>query len=171
MSDETNKVLLAEKRRLAAQPAGQAAREKQGRRRSKAAPVAPTAASELAGVAHALHKKAVYEAVAAERAFGRNRTAARISQIVDYAFYLIYGVITLQFLLKLMGAPANHEFVQFVVSLSVPLLAALERKIGTVSVGAIQIQFSYLFALIVYTVLHLALNTMLRFIAHRKGAI
>jgi hypothetical protein len=63
-------------------------------------------------VAQELKQKSVHEAVETERELGRGRTAARSSQVVDYVFYLIYGVILLQFLLKLMGARPGNGFVQ-----------------------------------------------------------
>ena len=177
MSDETNNVLLNEERRLASHQEVKASIDEDVKARIKAesAHSAPAESSELAGelagVAHALQHKAVHEAAATERELGRGRTAARLSQVVDYAFYLIYGVIALQFLLKLMGARSGNGFVQFVASLSWPLLAPFERIVGTPSVGAMQLQLSYLFALIVYISLHLAINGMFRLIAHRKVTV
>ena len=61
--------------------------------------VEPEEASELAEVAHELKQESVHEAVSTECELGRGRTAARISQVVDYIFYLIYGLIALEFLL------------------------------------------------------------------------
>jgi uncharacterized protein YggT (Ycf19 family) len=98
----------------------------------------------------------------------RGRTAARISQVVDYVFYLIYGVIALQFILRLLGARSGNGFVQFIASVSWPLLAPFERIVGTPSAGAHQIQVSYLLALVVYILLHFAINGAFRLIAHRK---
>ncbi len=173
MPDETNSVLLDEERRLASHQKVKASIDEDvnARIKSESAHVAPAESSELAGVAHALQHKAVHEAAATERELGRSRTAARISQIIDYIFYLIYGVITLQFLLKLMGARSGNGFVQFVASISAPLLAPFERIVGTPSVGVMQIQLSYLFALIVYILLHLAINGVFRLIAHRKVTV
>ncbi len=173
MSDEPNSVLLNEERRLASHQEVKASidEEVKARIKSESARVEPAESSELAGVAHELKHKSVHEAVATERELGRGRTAARISQVVDYAFYLIYGVIALQFLLKLMGARSGNGFVQFIASISWPLLAPFERIVGTPSVGAAQLQLSYLFALIVYILLHLAINGMFRLIAHRKVTI
>ena len=173
MSDEPNSLQLDEERRLASQQEVKAAigEEVKARIKSESAHIAPAESSELAGVAHSLQHKAVHEAAATERELDRSRTAARISQVVDYFFYLIYGVITLQFLLKLMGARTGNGFVQFIASLSSPLLAPFERIVGTPSVGAMQLQLSYLFALIVYIALHLAINGMFRLIAHRKVTV
>ena len=40
-------------------------------------------------MAHDLKQQSVHDAVSTERELGRGRTAARISQMVDYFFYLI----------------------------------------------------------------------------------
>ncbi len=173
MSDETNSIQLDEERRLASHQEVKASIDDDVNARIKreSARVEPQESAKLASVAHELKQKSVYEAADTEHELGRGRTAARISQIVDYAFYLIYGVIALQFLLKLMGARSGNGFVQFTAGISQPFLAPFERIVGTPSVGASQFQLSYLFALIVYIALHLAINGMFRLIAHRKVTI
>jgi uncharacterized protein YggT (Ycf19 family) len=113
----------------------------------------------------------VREAAETERELGRGRTAARVSQIVDYLFYIIYGLIGLQFVLRLMGARPGNDFVQFVAGVSWPLLAPFERIVGTPSVGGFQIQLSYLLALLVYILLHIAINGAFRIIAYRKVTV
>lgn len=173
MSNETNNVLLNEERRLASHQEVKASIDEDvnARIKSESARVEPAESPELANVAHDLKQKSVREAVETESELDRGRTAARISQVVDYGFYLIYGVIALQFLLKLMGARSGNGFVQFIASLSWPLLAPFERIVGTPAVGAFQFQLSYLFALIVYILLHLAINGMFRLVAHRKVTV
>ena len=173
MPDETNSVLLDEERRLASHQEVKASIDDDVNARIKreSARVEPEELAELAGVAQELKQRSVHESVETERELGRGRTAARISQVVDYAFYLIYGVIALQFMLRLMGARSGNGFVQFIASVSWPLLAPFERIVGTPSVGASQIQLSYLFALIVYILLHLAINGAFRLIAHRKVTV
>lgn len=127
--------------------------------------------AEVASVAHELKQKSVHEAVETQREVERGRTAARISQVVDYVFYLIYGLIALKFLLGLMGARPGNGFVQLINAVTRPLLAPFERIVGTPAVGAHQFRLSYLFALVVYTLLHLAINGAFRLIAHRKVTI
>jgi uncharacterized protein YggT (Ycf19 family) len=173
MSEEPNKVLLDEERRQAAHQEVKAsvAGDVNARIKQESARVEPGESSEIAGVAQELKQKSVHEAVETERELGRGRTAARSSQVLDYVFYLIYGVIVLQFLLKLMGARPGNGFVQFITAVSWPLLAPFERIVGTPSAGAVQIQLSYLFALAVYIALHLAINGLFRLIAHRKVTV
>jgi uncharacterized protein YggT (Ycf19 family) len=123
--------------------------------------------AELAGVAHELKQKSAHEAVETEHELGRGRTAARVSQVVDYIFYLIYGLIALQFVLALIGARPGNGFVQFITDVTRPLLAPFERIEGVPSAGAYQIQLSCLLALVLYIMIHLAIDGVLRLIAHR----
>ena len=173
MSDETNSVLLDEERRLASHQEVKAAidGDVNARLRRESARVEPQESAELAGVAHELKQKSAHEAVETERELGRGRSAARMSQVVDYFFYLIYGLISLQFLLGLIGARTGNGFVQLIAGVTSPLLAPFERIVGTPSVGASQFRISCLFALIVYLLLHLAVNGAFRLIAHRKVTV
>jgi uncharacterized protein YggT (Ycf19 family) len=170
MPDETNRALLDEERRMSSRQEVKASIDDDvnARIRRESARVEP---KELAGVAHELKQKSVREAAETERELGRGRTAARISQVVDYLFYIIYGLIGLQFVLRLMGARPGNDFVQFVAGVSWPLLAPFERIVGTPSVGAFQIQLSYLLALLVYILLHIAINGVFRIIASRKVTV
>ena len=170
---ETNTVLLDEERRLASHQEVKASIDDDvnARIKQESARVEPKEAAEVAGVAHELKQKSVHETVSTERELGRGRAAARISQIVDYCFYIIYGLIALEFMLGLMGARAGNGFVQFIGALTTPLLAPFERIVGTPSAGAHQVRISYLFALVVYVLIHLAINGAFRLVAHRKVTV
>lgn len=173
MSDEKNNVLLDEERRLASHQEVKASidGDVNARIKRESARVEPQELAEVAGVAHELKQKSVQEAVATERELGRGRTAARVSQVVDYLFYLSYGLIALQFVLRLMGARPGNGFVQFITSVSWPLLAPFEGIVPTPANGAYRIELSYLLALVVYSLIHLAINGAFRLIAHRKVTV
>ncbi|MEP7272553.1 MAG: YggT family protein, partial [Acidobacteriota bacterium] len=166
-------VLLDEERRLASHREVKASINEDVNTRIKreSARSGPEESAEISGVAEDLKRKSVHEAADTERELGQGRTAARMSQFLDYAFYLIYGVIVLQFLLRLMAARAGNGFVQFISAISWPILAPFERIVATPSRGGSQIQLSYLFALIAYILLHLAINGMFRLVAHRKVTV
>ncbi len=51
----------------------------------------------------------------------RARGLARVSQIVDYIFYVIYALLGLRFLLALMAARSTSGFVRFIVAVTDPL--------------------------------------------------
>ncbi|HSB08891.1 MAG TPA: YggT family protein [Blastocatellia bacterium] len=170
---ETSTVLLDEERRQASHQEVKASIDDDvnARIRRESERVEPKESAEVAGVAHELKQKSVHEAVETEREIGRGRAAARISQVVDYCFYIIYGLIALQFLLKLMGARPGNGFVQFVGLVSRPILAPFERIVPTPSNGSFHMELSYLLALVVYILIHFAINGAFRLVAHRKVTV
>jgi uncharacterized protein YggT (Ycf19 family) len=166
-------VSLDEERRLASHQEVKASIDDDvnARIKQESARVEPKEAAEVAEVAQDLKQRSVREAVSTEREVGRGRAAARVSQVVDYCFYLIYGLIGLQFLLGLMGARSGNGFVQFINAVTSPLLAPFDRIVGTPAAGAHQLRISFLFALIVYIFLHFAINGAFRLVAHRKVTV
>src|SRR5690242_7767460 len=91
--------------------------------------------AEVASVAKEMQQRSVHETISTEHEVGRGKVAARMSQFVDYLFYLIYGLIVLEFMLKIMGARPGNGFVQFVAAISHPILGPFERIVGTPSAG------------------------------------
>lgn len=170
--DNTN-VLVDEERRQASHQEVKASinEDVNARIKQESTRVEPQEAAAVAGAAQELKQKAVHEAVGTERELERGRTAARVSQVVDYIFYLIYGLIALEFLLGLMGARAGNGFVQFIGAITRPLLAPFERIVETPAAGSHQFRMSYLFALVVYILIHLAINGVFRLVAHRKVTV
>lgn len=118
-----------------------------------------------------LRHKAFDEVQASEVEIDRARTAARISQVVDFTFYIAYSLIGLQILLDLMGARRGNRFKNIIDTLTAPLLGPFESLIQSVGVGRFQLQLSYLFAFIVYILLHIGINSLLRIFVVRKTTI
>lgn len=127
--------------------------------------------AKLAAVGQQLREKAVYEVAETETELERARGAARVSQIIDYAFYLVYGLISLEIVLDLAGAWRGNAFRQFVAAINAPLLAPFKSLMPDPAAGRFQFRISYLVALIVYILLHLAVTGLLRMIAHRKVTV
>ena len=75
-------------------------------------------AQRVEEIADNMRHKAVDEVVQTEREVGRGRVVARISQIVDYIFFLIYGLLTQRLLLALFAARQGNDFVQFIRSVT-----------------------------------------------------
>src|SRR5258708_26517640 len=67
-------------------------------------------------VAGQFRAKAVDEVVESEREVGRARGVARVSQVVDYIFYVIYALLGLRFLLALVAAGSDAGFVSVIVT-------------------------------------------------------
>ena len=62
------------------------------------------------------------EVVDTEVEIQRSRGVARVSQFIDYIFYLIYGIISLEIILDLLGARQANTFREIVDTLAAPFL-------------------------------------------------
>lgn len=122
-------------------------------------------------VADQFRQKAVSEVAQTENEIERARGMARVSQVVDYIFYLIYAFIGLMILLDLMGANRSAGFYRFVNGVTSPLLAPFRGLIDDPAAQHVRFRLSYIVALIAYIILHLAINGLLRMIAHRRTEV
>ena len=123
-------------------------------------------------VAGQFRAKAVDEVVQTEREVERGRGAARVSQIVDYIFYVIYALLGLRFLLALLAARSSAGFVRFILAVTDPFYKPFRGIVASPSTDSGHtLMLPLVIAIIVYILLHLAINGILRIIAHRKTAI
>ncbi len=123
-------------------------------------------------VAGQFRAKAVDEVVESEHEVGRARGVARISQIIDYIFFVLYALLGLRFLLALLAANSSAGFVQFIVTVTNPFYEPFRNIVASPSTGSGHtLMMPLVIAFIVYLLLHLAINGVLRIIAHRKTAI
>ena len=124
---------------------------------------------EVAGQCRA---KAVNEVVDTEREVERGRGAARVSQVVDYIFYVIYALLGMRFLLNLLAARSSVGFVRFINAVTDPFFAPFRGIVPTPATAeGFRLALPILVAIIAYVLLHLAINGLLRMLAHRKTAI
>ncbi len=170
---EDEKLAIDESRRIAHHEAmkGAVRGEVHERIAERAERLDPVDRAEADAVADQFRHKAVAEVVETEGEIERARGVARISQVVDYLFYLIYAFIGLMILLDLMGANRNAGFYRFVNSITRPLLAPFRGLIDDPSAAQMRFRLSYIVALIAYILLHLAINGLLRMIAHRRTSV
>ena len=123
-------------------------------------------------VATEFRAKAVNEVIDTEREVERSRGLARVSQIVDYIFYVIYALLGMRFLLALMAARSSAGFVQFVVAVSNPFYAPFRGIVASPQAeGGHTLMLPIIVAIIAYVILHLLINGLLRMFAHRKTEI
>jgi uncharacterized protein YggT (Ycf19 family) len=123
-------------------------------------------------VADDFRAKAVDEVVQTEREVERGRGAARVSQIIDYIFFVLYALLGLRFLLALLAARSSAGFVQFIVAVTNPFYQPFRGIVSSPSTGdGHTLVMPLVIAIIVYVLLHLAINGVLRIIAHRKTAV
>lgn len=87
-----------EKRRIEQHEAikGEVREQIHGEITRKAGQAAPAERASTEALAESLKEKAVREVSASETELERGKAFARGSQIVDYVFYLIYGIIGLE---------------------------------------------------------------------------
>lgn len=134
-------------------------------------PVTGQNQDRLAHIGEQMRDQAVTDVVATDREVATTRVVARVSQILDYVFYLIYGVIGLEILFDLLGARKTNGIRQFVDLLSSPLLAPFRNLLPDPVTGRFQFRVSYLMALVIYLLLHLAIKALFRLVAHRRTAV
>ena len=79
---------------------------------------APTESRKMDKIAGQFRAKAVDEVVDTDREVKRSRGLARVSQIVDYIFFVLYALLGLRFLLALLAARSSAGFVQFIVKVT-----------------------------------------------------
>ena len=134
---------------------------------------APAAESHKIGqVAGQLRAKAVDEVVETEREVERARGVARVSQVVDYIFYVIYALLGMRFLLALLAARSGAGFVRFIVAVTNPFYQPFRGIVASPSTeSGHTLMLPLVIAIIVYILLHLGINGLLRIFAHRKTAI
>src|SRR2546430_6532862 len=137
-----------------------------------AAEAPPAEGRKVDQVASEFRAKAVNEVVETEREVGRARGAARVSQVVDYIFYVIYALLGLRFLLALLAARSGAGFVRFIVAVTSPFYEPFRGIVASPSTDSGHtLMLPLVIAFIVYLLLHLGINGLLRIIAHRKTAI
>ena len=138
----------------------------------QAAQTAPPESERIGAVAGEFRARAVDEVVQTEREVERGRGAARVSQVIDYIFYVIYALLGLRFILALLAARSTAGFVQFIVTVTNPFYSPFRGIVSSPTAGGGHtLMVPLIIAIVVYVLLHLAINGLLRIVAHRKTAI
>jgi hypothetical protein len=137
-----------------------------------AAKATPGESQRIDHVAGEFRSKAVNEVVDTEREVERSRSLARVSQVVDYIFWVIYALLAMRFLLALMAARSSAGFVQFIVTVSNPFYLPFQGIVASPRTdGGHTLMLPIVIAIIAYALLHLAISGLLRMFAHRKTEI
>ncbi len=123
-------------------------------------------------VAARLRETAIEETVKGERAVGRARVATRGSQFLDYAFYLLYALLAIRLVLALIAARSTNGFVEFISAVTGPFYAPFRGIVPSPSVeGGYTLVWPIVIAIVVYALLHAAINGLLRMVSSRKTSI
>jgi uncharacterized protein YggT (Ycf19 family) len=127
--------------------------------------------ARIQSVARDLKHKAIREVSATEGEISRARQVARVSQVVNYLFGLIYGLLGLLIVLELLGARESSGFKSFIDKVTWPLVAPFRGLMPDPSVGNFQLMLSYIIGLVVYSLVHLAVNGLLRLMVQRRTEV
>jgi len=133
--------------------------------------VAAAEEAEVKAVGRTLKERAIHEVSETDAEILRGRRVARIAQVVDYLFYVVYGLVGLQIFLELIGAREGAGFKQFMNSITAPLLGPFRGLVADPAVGQFQFMSSYTVALVIYILVHLAVRGLLRILVIRRTAI
>ena len=128
-------------------------------------------AQEMDKVAGQFRGKAINEVVETDRAVSRARSLARLSQVIDYVFYIVYTLLAIRLVLALIAARSSNGFVQLIRTVTDPFYSLFRGIVESPTVGSLTLVWPIVIAIIVYALLHLGINGLLRLIAHRKTEI
>lgn len=133
---------------------------------------APDEARKIDEVAGNLRTKAVNDVVDTEREVDRSRGAARVSQVIDYLFYVLYVMLAIRLVLGALQARNSAGFMLLIVTVTDPFYQPFK---GIVSSARTDDGYTLIWPLVVaivaYILLHLAINGFLRMLARRKTEI
>jgi uncharacterized protein YggT (Ycf19 family) len=102
----------------------------------------------------------------------RTRQAARASQFIDYGFGIIYALLTIRLGLNLIAADSSSGFVKFVRAITNPFYEPFRDIVPSPTLeGGNTFAVPILIAIVVYVVLHIGINNLLRMVGKRKVAI
>jgi uncharacterized protein YggT (Ycf19 family) len=100
------------------------------------------------------------------------RSTARGSQFLDYAFYVLYGLLSMRLVLALIAADSTNGFVRFVGRITAPFYAPFRGIVASPTIeGGSTFVFPIIVALVVYALLHVAINGLLRMVGTRKTTV
>ena len=134
----------------------------------------PTAAEQqhIDSVAEGIRQRAVSEVVATQSEIDRGRVLARVSQVIDYIFFVIYGLLGIRLILDLFAANSSAGFVQLITTVTDPLYAPFKGIAPSLTAGGgFTLVLPIVIAIVVYMLLHLAINGFLRIFFHRKTTV
>jgi uncharacterized protein YggT (Ycf19 family) len=129
-------------------------------------------AEKLARVASDMRGHAIAEVAATGREVERGRAFARVSQVVDYLFGLLYGLLAIRLVLELIAARSSNGFVQFIDAVTNPFYSLFRGIVASPTAeGGFTLALPIIIAIIVYALLHAAIRGLLRMLVHRRTAV
>jgi len=171
---EDHKVAVDEARRAAQHTSmkSQVERDVNADLAERAEHATPSESRKMDNVAGAFRGKAIDEVVGTDREVRRARALARVSQVVDYLFYVVYSLLAIRLVLGLIAARSGAGFVQFIRTVTAPFYALFRGIVASpTSEGGYTLAVPIVIAIAAYAVLHVGIKALLRMIAHRRTEI
>jgi uncharacterized protein YggT (Ycf19 family) len=128
-------------------------------------------AQEMDSVAGRFRGKVIDEVVGTDREVRRARGLARISQVIDYAFYVVYSLLAIRLVLALIAARSSNGFVQLIQTVTDPFYFVFRGIVASPTAGGYTLVVPIVIAIAVYALFHVGITRLLRLIAHRKTEI
>lgn len=91
-----------------------------------------------------------------------NMVIGRLIQLVNYLFYLLYGLLGFRFVLGLLGARPTAGFVELVYRLTEPFYKPFAGIVSQPSIVGLTIDLPVIIAFFAYMLLHAAVRGLLR---------
>ena len=128
-------------------------------------------AREMDKVAGRLRGKAINEVVVTDREARRLRVLARLSQIINYVFYVVYTLLGIRLVLGLIAARSDSGFVRLIEAVTDPFYSVFRGIVASPRAGGYTLALPIVIAMAVYLLLQLGVTRLLRLIGHRKVEI
>lgn len=101
----------------------------------------------------------------------RPKGLARVSQVIDYLFWLLYSLLVIRLILVFFAAN-GVGFVRFIRDVTGPFYAPFRGIVSSPTFeGGYTLAIPILIALVVYGLLHLAINKLLWMMAYRRATV
>jgi len=88
----------------------------------------------------------------------RLRVAERIQQFIDYAFVLLYSLLTIRLLLVSAAANQDAGFFRFIRAVTQPFYAPFVDIVSSPTIGTGTFELPIVIAMLAYLLLHLAVR-------------
>jgi hypothetical protein len=116
--------------------------------------------------------KAVADVREAERLSERRKRLARVVQVIDFLFTILYVMLGLRLALELMAANEDSGFVELVNGATQPFYAFFHNVVASPTVeGGHTLALPVLVALGAYALLHWGVRSLAKLIVYRQSEI
>jgi hypothetical protein len=122
-------------------------------------------------MASQVKEKAVAEVRDAERISERRKRLARVVQVIDFLFTVLYVLLGTRLALELMAANEESGFVQLINGATEPFYAFFHNVVASPSAEGHTLALPVLVAIGAYAMLHWGVRSLAKLIVYRQSEI